>query len=262
MNRHIVLFDMDGTLTEPREKFNDSLSSSLSNLSHYANIGIVTGSDLDYLKEQMNPLLNSPVRYCLRLLPCNGTKFCDAPEFPSDEYKVSQQVNMQEQIGKKRWRTLMEILIKKQMFVADFDIPLTGHFISPRGSMINFSPSGRNAGPNERRKFINYDSKYKFRKRTMHELKKEFEANGLDDITIKLGGDTSFDIYPDGWDKIYALRYFQDSTVWFVGDRARKPSGNDYEIFKACEPRSYHTTGPEETKEVIEDIIKRIKESK
>ena len=51
MNRNVVLFDMDGTLTEPRKKFDpEILSSSLQELSKHADIGIVTGSDYDYLK--------------------------------------------------------------------------------------------------------------------------------------------------------------------------------------------------------------------
>ena len=81
----------------------------------------------------------------------------------------------------------------------------------------------------------------------------------MNNVTVKLGGDTSFDIYPAGWDKTYALRHFDGKNVWFVGDRALGPKGNDFEIFKACEPRSFHTTGPEQTKEVIEEITKRIR---
>jgi phosphomannomutase len=79
-------------------------------------------------------------------------------------------------------------------------------------------------------------------------------SNLIDEITVKLGGDTSFDIYPTGWDKTYALRHFSGRNVWFVGDRARSPKGNDYEIFRACEPRSFHTSGPEQTKEIVEGI--------
>ena len=74
----------------------------------------------------------------------------------------------------------------------------------------------------------------------------------MQDITLKFGGDTSFDIYPKGWDKTYALRHFSDKTVWFVGDRARSPKGNDYEIFQACGWRSFHTNGPEQTKSIID----------
>ena len=45
----IILFDMDGTLTYPRKPFDQALTPSLINLAQYADIGIVTGSDLDYV---------------------------------------------------------------------------------------------------------------------------------------------------------------------------------------------------------------------
>lgn len=263
MNRNIVLFDMDGTLTESRQKFNSTtLSSSLVELSQVADIGIVTGSDYDYLKEQLSPLLNSSIRYCLHLLPCNGTKYYAPPEFPSQDFQMVKEVSMQEELGKAKWRKLMEILVVKQLRASEFDIPLTGHFISARGSMINWSPSGRNANDEERQKFQRFDKKYNFRKRNLSEIRAELDSAMIDNVTIKLGGDTSFDIYPTGWDKTFALRYFKDSEVWFVGDRALSPNGNDYEIYKECEPRSFHTTGPDETVEIINSIIENIKENK
>ena len=58
MNKTIVLFDMDGTLTEPRGSFNPKiLEPSLLKLSQYVDIGIITGSDEDYLREQMEVFL-------------------------------------------------------------------------------------------------------------------------------------------------------------------------------------------------------------
>lgn len=259
MNKNIILFDMDGTLTESRQKFDSlTLSSSLEELSQYADIGIVTGSDYDYLKEQLSPLLNSSIRYRLHLLPCNGTKYYAPPENPSQEFELTQEVSMQKQLGKVAWRRLMEILAIKQSKASELDIPLTGHFISARGSMINWSPAGRNANNDERKNFIRYDKKFNFRKRNLSEIRSELTSAHLDNVTVKLGGDTSFDIYPNGWDKTFALRYFDGSTVWFVGDRARSPNGNDYEIHKACEPRSYNTTGPEETASIVSEIIKKL----
>ena len=260
MNQNIILFDMDGTLTESRQKFNSTtLSSSLVELSQVADIGIVTGSDYDYLKEQLSPLLNSSIRYCLHLLPCNGTKYYNPPEFPSEDFKLKLEASMQDELGKANWRRLMEILVVKQLRASEMDIPLAGHFISARGSMINWSPAGRSANNKERKAFMRYDKKYNFRKRNLSELRSDLASACLDNITVKLGGDTSFDIYPHGWDKTYALRYFEGSTVWFVGDRALSPNGNDYEIHKACEPRSFHTKGPEQTVQIIKDIISQIK---
>ena len=75
-----------------------------------------------------------------------------------------------------------------------------------------------------------------------------------------MGGDTSFDIYPTGWDKTYALQHFQDRTVWFVGDRCEE-NGNDKTIYDALQKhnRSFKTNGVDNTREIMLEIISSIK---
>ena len=52
--KKIVLFDMDGTLTEAREEISEDLLEGLLALrDEGAEAGIVTGSDLEYIKEQI-----------------------------------------------------------------------------------------------------------------------------------------------------------------------------------------------------------------
>lgn len=257
MDRDIVLFDMDGTLTEPRKAFVPFLSSPLWNLARVADVGIVTGSDYDYVKEQLSHLIDDhSIRYCLHILPCNGTKWYAPPMDNESYHSLVHSVSMEEEIGKKNYRKLLALLTRLQAEAGmEYDIPLSGNFVSARGSMVNWCPIGRNANDKQRKKFKKFDKEWSFRKQFLSRLGNEISDIGLyDEITVKLGGDTSFDIYPTGWDKTYALRHFGGQNVWFVGDRARSPKGNDYEIFRACEPRSFHTTGPEQSKEIIEGI--------
>ena len=80
-------------------------------------------------------------------------------------------------------------------------------------------------------------------------------------VQVKLGGETSFDIFPEGWDKTYALKHFSDYTCWFVGDRCGE-NGNDKEIYDALvrERRAFSTTDTHKTSIIIERIIKSIKD--
>ena len=55
---------MDGTLTPPRESLEESLIPILENLSEVAEIGIVTGSGFEYLKQQIGALIDHP-KICL-----------------------------------------------------------------------------------------------------------------------------------------------------------------------------------------------------
>ena len=260
MNRDMVLFDMDGTLTEARKPFASFLSSPLWSLAQVADIGIVTGSDLDYVQEQLQVLIeNHSIRYCLHILPCNGTKWLSPPRAPSTAHTLRYEAQMEMEIGKDKYRKLIEILIGMQLEVVDYDIPLTGNFISTRGSMVNWCPTGRSANDKQRRHFKKFDKKNRLRNQMFVKLRSILDANEMQDITVKLGGDTSFDIYPRGWDKTYALRHFDDRNIWFVGDRAHSPKGNDYEIFQACGARSYHTSGPEETRDIVDSIGAKIR---
>jgi phosphomannomutase len=99
------------------------------------------------------------------------------------------------------------------------------------------------------------DKLYGIRKRFIYEFKKIMLQENIDDVIINLAGETSFDIYPIGWDKRYALKHFPESDwdVFFVGDRCF-PDGNDYEIYEHLKPlgRSFETSGPEETIEIID----------
>ena len=256
MTKTIVLFDMDGTLTEPRQAFDYKvLEPSLLKLSEHAEIGIITGSDEDYLREQMESFLyDSSCRYRTHLLPCNGTKYLKPPETAAGEFILTHEVSMEQQLGTKKYRELICELVYSQVDICLLGAPLTGHFINCRGSMMNWSPIGRNASLDQREEFIKLDNELAVRDRVLGELRAMLKLKEINNkVTIKLGGDTSFDIYPSGWDKTDGLKHFPAWDVWFVGDRC-DPDGNDYELYQACGTQSFISTGPENTIEIIKQI--------
>jgi hydroxymethylpyrimidine pyrophosphatase-like HAD family hydrolase len=57
LKNSICLFDVDGTLTEPRRPINKQMLNTLRELSFQTEIGLLTGSGLEYIKEQLWPLL-------------------------------------------------------------------------------------------------------------------------------------------------------------------------------------------------------------
>ena len=87
--------------------------------------------------------------------------------------------------------------------------------------------------------------------------------NASINVTTALGGETSIDIYPVGWDKTYALSYYPGHDVYFVGDACQE-GGNDWHIYWALKDlennidKSYHTSGTEETVKIIDDIMQRL----
>jgi phosphomannomutase len=75
-----------------------------------------------------------------------------------------------------------------------------------------------------------------------------------------LGGSTSIDIYPHGWDKTYALNHYDDNNLfWFVGDRCLQETGNDKPLYDKLNSirknTAFQTNGPNQTIQIIKDII-------
>ena len=262
--KYIVLYDMDGTLTPPRETMEESLIPVLEKLSEVAEIGIVTGSNYDYLKQQIGLLIDhSAIRKKLHLLPCNGTKHYYPPSNNYEEHKLLSEVNMIDQLGRHKFQQLMLLLIQQQANFSNERFPLTGHFIDYRGSTINWCPIGRNAQPEDRQFFVDYDKSFSptLREGLLNRLRHYASLKRIDNLTIKLGGDTSFDIFPQGWDKTFCLQHFPDYTHWFVGDRCG-PNGNDKELYDLLKPkeRAFTTEGPDETRILTGLILNAIKE--
>ena len=257
---NIVLFDMDGTLTEPRKVIESDIVPALRELCKITEIGIVTGSDYDYVRQQIGTLLeNTELRYRIHILPCNGTKYYPPPNIANKEYQIAHQVNMREKLGESNFRAIIRYLLQRQHLLFVYDLPVTGHHINYRGSLINWCPIGRNANDNDRRTFIEFDTK------TSNTFRED-EINGfqvrimrdmnINNIVIKMGGDTSFDIFPKGWDKTYCLKHFPNHKHYFVGDRCER-NGNDWEIYEALRGvgRAFKTSGPQETSRIIFDNI-------
>ncbi len=250
-SRTIVLFDLDGTLTPPRRKISEKNREKLTELLQYVRVGILTGSTLSYVTEQVD---NELFQKGLEVFPCNGTEHWKQ----IDGTWISQLPlsSMREYMGSE-WRHLHKIIHTMQGDLMDIlpELPLTGQFVSYRGSMINWCPIGREADHDDRQKFEEIDQSSNLRIGSLVTLRERLRVLNKK-LMVKLGGSTSFDIYPEGWDKSYALRHFPSDVVWFVGDRC-DPMGNDFEIYEALKPygRSFRVGDHDETPKVIDEII-------
>ena len=258
-NKSIVLFDMDGTLTPPRKEADEAMVQSLIELSKYHDIGILTGSDLEYVMQQLPQLDNlaSLSAGNIDILPCNGTKRYTFSK--KNGFQQNSAVNMVDTLGRVLYNKILSICCEWQCEIMKDhpDLPYTGTFVQYRGSLLNWCPIGRNAKGPERLEWEQRDSTSDIRKKYQKRLQDLLAANDTK-VNVALGGSTSFDIYPEGWDKTYGLRHYPDHECYFVGDRC-KPGGNDWHIYEELREtgRSYETTGPGQTITIIKDLISR-----
>jgi phosphomannomutase len=78
----------------------------------------------------------------------------------------------------------------------------------------------------------------------VNEARERFSPFGL---TFSIGGQVSFDVFPCGWDKTYALQFLSNyESLYFFGDRTAK-GGNDYEIAHSPLVKSFTVTDPADT---------------
>lgn len=255
--KQVILFDLDGTLTESREKISKDISEALENIAKRFRIGIVSGSGLDFISEQIEGMFSREFMTSLLIMPCNGTKLCRWVS-ETQSYETLYDSDMIDDIGRLAYNDLLARLFREQhKFILDNSVSLdcTGKFFDYRGSMLNWSPMGRNGSKKTREAFSKFDKEDGYRVRVIEDLKRFCKSQNIS-VDIKLGGDTSFDIYPVGWDKTFCLQHVDSDLkdIYFFGDRCF-PGGNDYEISKMI-GKCYQVEGPEETLKILEKFLK------
>ncbi|KAM7508678.1 hypothetical protein LguiA_019131 [Lonicera macranthoides] len=228
----IALFDVDGTLTAPRTVITPKMLEFMRELRKSVIVGIVGGSDLAKISEQLGQTVISDYDF---VFPENGLV----------AYKDGQLIGTQSlktHLGEEKLKELINFTLH---YIADLDIPIKrGTFIEFRNGMLNISPIGRNCSQEERDDFEKYDLIHDVRGQMVSVLCKKFAHLKL---KFSIGGQISFDVFPKGWDKTYCLRYLDDyKEIHFFGDKTCK-GGNDYEIFESERTIGHIVTSPVDT---------------
>jgi len=237
----IALFDVDGTLSAPRKVADPKMMEFMQKLRETVDVGIVGGSDLVKIKEQIGE--NAPNEYEY-LFSENGLNAIKAgKEFAVQSFK--------EFLGEEKLKTFINFVLH---YIADLDIPIKrGTFIEFRNGMLNVSPIGRNCSQSERDEFEKFDEGAGVRKKMVADLQAKFADFGL---TYSIGGQISFDVFPNGWDKTFCLQFLEEyKEVHFFGDKTYK-GGNDHEIFESARTVGHTVTSWEDTmKQVTETFL-------
>eukprot|EP00730_Choanoeca_flexa_P005845 TRINITY_DN12032_c0_g1_i1.p2 TRINITY_DN12032_c0_g1~~TRINITY_DN12032_c0_g1_i1.p2 ORF type:complete len:256 (+),score=82.34 TRINITY_DN12032_c0_g1_i1:104-871(+) len=239
----LCLFDVDGTMTVARDVIKDEMREFMARVRSKVVIGLVGGSDLVKIEEQMKGTARTDYDFCFAE---NGlTAFKGTDELETQSFLGF--------LGEEKMQKLINFCLKH---IASLDIPQKrGTFIEFRNGMINVSPIGRNCSRPERNAFEAYDKEHGIRKHFVGLLEKEFAGWGL---KFSIGGQISFDVFPEGWDKTYCLKHVKAhgnfKTIHFFGDKTFE-GGNDYEIFHSSETEGHTVTSWEDTREQLSKMF-------
>lgn len=230
----IALFDLDGTLSLPRQQCLPSMIKFLAELRKVCLVGIVSGSDLHKINEQIGQSAFDIADY---VFSENGVQ-----GFKNGKEIMSMSIALE--LGEPKLKTLINWVLH---YIADLDIPIKrGTFIEYRKGMLNFSPIGRNCSLEERLAFNEYDKAHKIRETMAAKLKEEF-GNKFN-LQFSIGGQISIDCFIKGWDKRFCLQHFDPAAmnIHFFGDRC-EPGGNDHEIYEDDRTIGHIVTDPDDT---------------
>ena len=223
------VFDVDGTLTPSRGKIDPQFEAWFSNFIEREKVFLVTGSDYPKTAEQLG---NEICESVATVYNCQG----------NDVWFKGKRVNSKEFEPPKELNEIMTGWLDGSPFPYR-----TGNHVEHRRGLINFSIVGRNANPEQRKEYYEYDCKARERETIAFQINSAFQ-----NVTATVGGETGIDIHRTGADKSQILEDFQkDDEIHFFGDRIDE-GGNDYPLARANKRgKNYHVRDWQHTWELL-----------
>jgi phosphomannomutase len=206
----IFLFDVDGTLTPPRQKMTQKFEKLFGRFVDTQEVFLVSGSDIEKIRQQVPAHILSK---CSGIFGSSGNEYVGKD---GESYKNS-------------FKPPTSLISDLENYLnSSLYKTRTGKHIEYRPGMINFSIVGRNATLEQRSEYNKWDSSNNERGAIAKDIQNKYPG-----IDVKVGGQISVDIYPRGLDKAQSVEYvrdmYGDCSIVFFGDRTDK-DGNDYSV--------------------------------
>lgn len=253
-SKELVVFDLDGTLTESKAPIKADMVRMLAKLLEKKFVAVIGGGSHHQFKKQFISGMKLPERLLERLylFPVSGTAFYD---FHHGEKKV--------------YARDFSPIQKKKIVQAFHDAFRETHYRHPqktygrviedRGSQVTFSAVGQDVVEKLgiRRGLAvkeEWNRTSDVRPKLMRALKRRIPR-----FTVRRGGLTSIDVTKFGIDKAYGIKQIRKElgipvkAMVFVGD-ALYPGGNDAAV-KKTGIQTIMTSGPRETMKIIKNIL-------
>lgn len=240
----IYLFDVDGTLTPARKSMTASFASDFLPFLEKNICYIISGSDLDKIKEQIP---NEILQKFSGVFCSMGNEF-----FIKDSLIYSNPFIPE--------KSLIEDL-EKIRNNTKYPYNIYNNYIEIRKGMLNFSTLGRDCKEIDREQYYQWDSIFKEREA----IKKYLDAKYKDIYDISIGGQISIDITLKGKGKEQIIPYlrndYPNEKFIFCGDKVDE-GGNDYYIAKYCKDVDHNSkvisvSSPEQLIEQLHILSKK-----
>ena len=237
-NKICYLFDVDGTLTEPREKMLEEHAEFFKKWAVNKQLYISTGSDFSKIAQQID---QDCLNFFKLIFCCMGNEALRPNGLMRrrNNFIVPEELNID-----------LENFLSSSKFSYR-----TGTHFEARTGMLNFSIVGREATQEQRKEYSDWDAKENERVKIAEYINLKYP-----DLEASVGGSISIDIIEKGCDKGQVVTYLEGMGVKklvFVGDRCH-PGGNDYGVIRELKKSQlafewYNVSGPNETFKLIKE---------
>jgi phosphomannomutase len=224
MRRHVIAFDLDGTLTVTKSPISEAMADRLQQLLVPYDVCVISGGKFEQFKLQVIDRLSlSPERLTrLHIMPTSGTKY-----FRFDVACGDWVAQYSEDLSPEKRAEIIGVLTNGAKTLGYWEAEPYGDIIEDRGSQITYSALGQEA-PAERKYAWDPDGA---KRRALC----DYAASRLPDLEVHLGGTTSVDVTAAGIDKAFGMRKLmkvlslEAEEILFFGDKL-DPGGNDHPV--------------------------------
>ncbi|GBD34148.1 Glycerol-3-phosphate cytidylyltransferase [bacterium HR34] len=252
LNKKVIIFDLDGTLTESKSYLDTEMASLLCELLERRIVAIIGGGNYNQFKEQLLKKLNCASKNLknLFILPTSGSKMY---KFSNGKWKI-----VYKKVLTSEEKSYIISALKKALEEVGYKKPKKtyGKLIEDRESQITFSALGQKAPLWAKEE---WHKEHDIRPKLKSVLEKY-----LPDFEIRIGGLTSIDITKKGIDKAYGIEQISKilsipvKDMVYIGD-ALFEGGNDSAVFKT-KIDTVQILGPDEVKCLLYRFFKKLKE--
>ncbi len=244
----LLLFDVDGTLTESGKNLDLEMIDKLTKLEKYYDLGIVGGGKFEKIYEQINNI--KIFTHIFSECGCVYHKLNLAKN-----YEIIYTKKIRNHLEYSNINKLIKLCLK---FLSEVDYNITGNFIDLRNGIIYVSLIGMSANEDERKFFIEIDKKQFIRKKLIEILKEETKRLKTENIQILEGGSVGIGIYPKEYGKLQVLQvlnnYLESSSISYFGDKYTE-EGNDYELITNSKVKGYPVDNQNDTKNILDSLL-------
>lgn len=249
MKRKLIAFDLDNTLAESKSPLTDAMSNQLGQLLEHYEVCVISGGKFGQFKTQMIDRLEVAPKLLdkMHLMPTCGTRY-----YRYDQQSGEWKIQYAEDLSAEDKKRIIAVLEEAAKHLGYWEANPAGEIIEDRESQITYSALGQQALPEAKYAWDADDAK----KRAI----RDYAAERLPDLEVRVGGTTSIDVTRIGIDKAYGMRKLMaelnisKEEILFIGDRLEE-GGNDYPV-KAMGIDCVQVEDYRMTPIVVEGIVK------